>query len=123
MVTPRRAQVPQPQVVFSAYLVQTFLLAAVTFRAYRFDNRGIAASAWILATWEAIAMISRDDLHFVKQARPGLYQLAAFIHVVGAVSLFLAMGARAFRLRREAERHARLTARHRQTRSHRSSRP
>jgi hypothetical protein len=104
------ARVVRPGIIFSAYLFQTFVLAGITFQAYQNDNHGIAAAAWILATWEAIASILRHDLLMVKRTYPLMYDLTAFVHVVGAASLFLAMGAKAYRRRREAERLRRLGA-------------
>lgn len=96
--------------VFSAYLFQTAILAGLTFRAYRFDHHGIAAAAWILATWEAIAVITRQNLLALKHSDPTLYTLTAFIHILGAASLFLAMGARAHRLHLQTQRDARFRA-------------
>lgn len=110
IVTPPTARLPSPVAVFSAYLIQTAVLTWLTFRAYRFEHYGITSAAWIMATWEAIAMTTRANLLTLKHAHPGLYGVTAFVHVVGAASLFLAMGIRAHRHREQDERDARYAA-------------
>lgn len=101
LVTPPSRAAPNPAALFSAHLVQTFLLVLLMFRAYRFENYGIAAAVWVLATWEAIASIVRRDLLLAKQLDPWLYDITAFLHVVTAAALFLVLGARTLR---DAER-------------------
>ena len=108
--TPPGALIPSPVAVFSAYLVQTAVLVWITFRAYRFDHHGITAAAWVLATWEAIAMITRQNLLEMKHLQPTLYTITAFVHIVGAASLFLAMGIRAHHAHQRDRREARYAA-------------
>ncbi len=96
-----------PVELFSAYLFQTFILVAITFRAYGSGHHGIAAATWILATWEAIAAVVRRDLLFIKRGYPELYTVAVFLHVVASTSFFLAAGRRAYRVRAQAARDAR----------------
>lgn len=108
MVTPPSAIVPSPIAVFTAYLVQTTILTWMTFRAYRFDHPGVTAAAWILATWEAIAMITRGNLMAMKQMHPTLYNITAFAHIVSVSSLFLAMGIRSQQQQEADRREARL---------------
>lgn len=104
MLTPASARVPSPITVFSAYLIQTGVLTWLTFRAYRFEHYGITSAVWILATWEAIAMITRGNLLFMKRMNPTLYSATAFVHIVGAAALFLAMGIRTHRLAEQDRR-------------------
>ena len=110
LVGPRDGTVIRPGLIFSAYLFQTFVLVTLTFLAYNNDNHGIAAAIWVLATWEAIASILRQDLLLVKRFYPIMYDITAFLHVVAAAALFLAMGAKAYRRRREQETLRRLGA-------------
>lgn len=110
LVGPRDTMVIRPGLIFSAYLFQTFVLVGLTFSAYKHGHNGIAAATWVLATWEAIASILRHDLLLVKRNYPLMYDLTAFLHVVGAASLFLAMGARTYRRRKEEETLRRLGA-------------
>ncbi len=113
LVGPRDGVI-SPPLLFSAYLIQTVILVTLMFSAYKNDNHGIAAAAWILATWEAIASILRRDLLLVKQSYPFLYDLTVFLHAAVAAGLFLAMGARIYKRRRQQEQLRRLGARERQ---------
>lgn len=99
-----------PVALFAAYLLQTVILMWITFRAWQHDHHLVSSAAWILATWEAVASITRQDLLFIKRSYPILYDVTAFLHVMGAASLFLAMGYRAARSRDREERERRLGA-------------
>jgi hypothetical protein len=110
LVTSPHAQTTSAIGLFSAYLVQTFLLASITFRAYRYGHYGISAASWILATTEAVASVLRRDLLLIKNANPVLYDITALLHVVSAASLFLAMGYRSHVNRQQDLRDARLGA-------------
>lgn len=110
LVGPKDSFIIRPTLIFSAYLFQTTVLVVLTFAAYSNDNHGIAAAIWVLATWEAIASILRQDLLMVKRTYPLMYDITAFLHVVGAASLFLALGARTHNRRKKEDAFRRMGA-------------
>lgn len=107
IITPSYYVTPHPIALFSAHLLQTAALAWLLLRAYRYDNYGVVAATWVLATWEAISSVLRRDLLLSKRIYAEVYDASAFVHILVSTAVFMAVAVHASRDHRRRQEEAR----------------